>query len=160
VWHQDIQTIPSITLHKIDRVLTVPLSLSNTLVRLPQLNTSAALGALEVVGFIDTNEENNEETLEDLQDFTVFIPSNAAFSAVASIFQDASIQTLRSVLNYHAVQGSVVFASDVVNMTVKTMQGNDLTLSVGTDSTIYVDNARIVVPNILLSNGVAHIIDA
>jgi uncharacterized surface protein with fasciclin (FAS1) repeats len=130
------------------------------LVRLAQLNTSAALGALEAVGFIDTNEENNEETLEDLQDITVFIPNNAAFSAVASIFQDASIQTLRSTLNYHAIQGSVVFASDVANTTVKTMQGNDLTLSVGTDSTIYVDNARVLVPNILLSNGVAHIIDA
>jgi uncharacterized surface protein with fasciclin (FAS1) repeats len=130
------------------------------LVRLPQLNTSAALGALEAVGFIDTNEENNEETLEDLQDITVFIPNNAAFSAVASIFQDASIQTLRSTLNYHAIQGSVLFASDVANTTVKTMQGNDLTLSVGTDSTIYVDNARVLVPNILLSNGVAHIIDA
>jgi uncharacterized surface protein with fasciclin (FAS1) repeats len=130
------------------------------LIRLPQLNTSAALGALEAVGFIDTNEENNEETLEDLQDITVFIPNNAAFSAVASIFQDASIQTLRSTLNYHAIQGSVLFASDVANTTVKTMQGNDLTLSVGTDSTIYVDNARVLVPNILLSNGVAHIIDA
>jgi uncharacterized surface protein with fasciclin (FAS1) repeats len=134
----------------------VPLNLSSTLARLPQLNTSAALGALGATNLVGSSNSSN---LDTLQDITVFVPNNAAFLSIASLFQNASTETLRSVLGYHAVLGSVVFSGDVTNTTVKTAQGSDLSLSVGNNGTVYVDNARVVVPNILLSNGVAHIID-
>ncbi|KAH7069767.1 FAS1 domain-containing protein [Paraphoma chrysanthemicola] len=159
----DIQVVPNITIHKIDRVLTIPLNLSDTLVRLPQLSTSAALGALDITGLldrVDVGGESSQLTLDTAEDITVFIPNNAAFLAIGSLLQNASNETLRSVLGYHAVAGSVVFASDITNTTVESAEGSDLTLSVGTDGTVYVDNARVVFPNILLSNGVAHIIDA
>jgi hypothetical protein len=143
--------IPGVTVHKIDKVLTVPHNLSSTLTRLSQLNVSAALGALNNASLV--------RTLESMQDITMFIPNNAAFVAVASALQGASKDTLSEVLKYHAIQGSVVFSSDITNATVKTVQGSNLTLSVGTEGTVYVDGARVVMPNILLSNGVAHIID-
>jgi hypothetical protein len=143
--------IPGVTVHKIDKILTVPHNLSSTLTRLPQLNASAALDALKNASLV--------ATLEGLQDMTVFIPHNAAFLAIGSALQDASAETLSKVLKYHAIQGSVVFSSDVANTTVKTVQGSDLKLSVGTGGKVYVDRARVVVPNILLSNGVAHVID-
>jgi hypothetical protein len=140
--------IPGVTVHKIDKILTVPHNLSSTLTRLPQLNASAALDALKNASLV--------ATLEGLQDMTVFIPNNAAFLAIGSALQD---ETLSKVLKYHAIEGSVVFSSDVANTTVKTVQGSDLKLSVGTGGKVYVDRARVVVPNILLSNGVAHVID-
>jgi uncharacterized surface protein with fasciclin (FAS1) repeats len=98
-------------------------------------------------------------TVDTIEDLTIFVPNDAAFVAAASAFEGASIETLTSVLTYHAVAGAVVFSSDIANGTVKTVQGNELTLSVGTDGTVYVDNAKVVLPNIILSNGVAHIID-
>lgn len=160
--HQDITTIPGITIHKIDQVLTIPLNLSDTLLRLDQLGTSAVLGALDTAGLIDridSDGESEEQTLDTIEDITVFIPNNDAFVAAASAFQNASVEVLTEVLEYHAIQGSVVFASDIANGSVQTVQGSELTLSVGYDGTVYVDNARVILPNILLSNGVAHIID-
>jgi uncharacterized surface protein with fasciclin (FAS1) repeats len=151
-----MHTIPNITVHKIDRFLTAPLNLSATLARLPQLNTSGALGALSAINLVGSSNSPNLDTLKGI---TVFIPNNAAFLSIASLFQNSSTETLRNVLGYHAIQGSVVFSDTITNTTVKTVQGSDLSLSVGNNGTIYVDNARVIVPNILLSNGVAHMID-
>ncbi|KAJ4301397.1 hypothetical protein N0V90_003489 [Kalmusia sp. IMI 367209] len=147
----DIQSVSGITVHKIDEVLVIPRNLSATLSRLPQVGLSAALGALTATELV--------ETVDTVEDLTIFVPNNDAFVIAASAFANASVETLTSVLTYHAVTGAVVFASDVTNTTVDTVNGNKLTLSVGTDGTVYVNNAKVVLPNIILSNGVAHIID-
>lgn len=139
------------TVHKIDEVLIIPSLLSDTLSRLPDVGVSAAIGALTATDLV--------QTVDTIADLTIFVPNNAAFAGAASAFANASVETLTSVLTYHAVAGAVVFASDVTNTTVPTVNGNDVTLSVGTDGTVYVDNAKVIFPNIILSNGVAHIID-
>lgn len=139
------------TVHKIDEVLIIPALLSGTLSRLPQVGVSAAIGALTATDLV--------QTVDTIADLTIFVPNNEAFTGAASAFANASIETLTNVLTYHAVAGAVVFASDVTNTTVATVNGNDITLSVGTDGTVYVDNAKVIFPNIILSNGVAHIID-
>lgn len=131
--------------------MVLPRSLSKTLTAFPQVGLTSALGALVATNLADT-----VDTVEDL---TIFIPNNDAFVGAASAFANASEETLASVLKYHAVTGATVFASDIKNGTTKTLNGNELRLSVGTDGTVYVNNAKVVLPNIILSNGVAHIID-
>lgn len=86
------------------------------------------------------------------------MPVNEAFQAAGSAFEGASVETLTAVLAYHVVNGSVVFSTDVANGKVATYGGEDLTLSV-VDGTIFVNTAKVIIPNILLSNGVAHVID-
>ncbi|KAL1612583.1 hypothetical protein SLS60_000812 [Paraconiothyrium brasiliense] len=151
VIEEDILAANSVTVHKIDSVLTVPRNASTTLSKIPDVELTAALGALTAANLVDT--------IDSVADLTIFVPSNAAFTTAASAFANASIETLTSVLTYHAITGAVVFSSDITNTTVKTINGNDLTLSVGADGTVYVDNAKVILPNIVLSNGVAHIID-
>ena len=109
------------------------------------------VGALTAVDLV--------ETVESLADITVFIPNDAAFAAVADALANATNETLISTLTYHVVAGAVVFSSDITNTSVATVNGNEVTLSVGTDGTVYVDNAKVVLPNIILANGVAHVID-
>lgn len=111
----------------------------------------AALGAVVTAGLA--------QTLDTVADLTIFIPNNDAFVSAASAFANASVETLTSVLTYHAIAGAVIFASDITNGSVATVNGNKLAINVGTDGTVYVDNAKVVLPNIQLSNGVAHIID-
>ncbi|KAJ4358025.1 uncharacterized protein N0V89_002604 [Didymosphaeria variabile] len=147
----DIQAANSVTVHKIDTVLTVPRNASTTLSKVPDVEVTAALGALTAASLV--------ETIDSVADLTIFVPNNDAFTTAASAFANASIETLTNVLTYHAVTGAVAFSSDITNTTVKTVNGNDLTLSVGVDGTVYVDNAKVVLANIILSNGVAHIID-
>lgn len=55
--------------------------------------------------------------------------------------------------------GAVLFGEDVTNASIESVQGNDLTLSVE-DGAVFVNSAKVVIPNIILTNGVAHVIDS
>lgn len=149
---QDIQAANGVTVHKIDSVLTVPKNASTTLSAATGIQVSAILKALT-----DTNLVSTVETTPDL---TIFVPNDAAFAAIASTLANASVEDVTSILTYHAVAGAVVFSSDITNSTVKTLNGAELTLSVGENGSVSINNAKVVVPNVILSNGVAHIIDA
>ncbi|KAF2222112.1 FAS1 domain-containing protein [Elsinoe ampelina] len=140
-------TLGSVTVHKIDEVLTIPLNASDTAER---LNATAALGALTLTGLADS--------LDIVPDLTLFIPVNEAFQAAASAFEGASVETLRDVLQYHAITGNVIFSSEITNTTAQASNGGTLTFSV-IDDEIYVNTARVLIPNVLLSDGVAHVID-
>lgn len=103
--------------------------------------------------------ETSLESLDTTEDLTIFVPNNDAFLAASSAFQNADLATLQRVLQYHVVTGSVVFASEIINTTIEADSGDTLTLSVIDDS-VFVNGARVVLPNVLLSNGVMHVIDA
>ncbi|PNS17747.1 Periostin [Sphaceloma murrayae] len=140
--------VGGVTIHKIDEVLTIPLNASDMAER---LNATAALGAIAQAGL--------EETLDIVPDLTLFIPNNDAFQAVGSAFAGASVETLRNVLQYHAITGNVIFSTEITNTTVQASNGGTLTFTV-IDDDIFVNGARVVLPNVLLSDGVAHVIDA
>ena len=94
-----------------------------------------------------------------MPDLTFFVPNNAAFSAVGSVLLSADAATIQSVLEYHAVTGAVVFSDDVTNTTVTSVQGAELTLSV-TGKSVFVNGAKVVLPNVQVANGVVHVIDS
>lgn len=93
-----------------------------------------------------------------MQDLTIFVPNNEAFQIAGSAFADASVETLKSVLQYHAVVGSVVFSQDISNGTVLPLSGQPIVVNV-IDGSIFLNQAKVVLPNVLLANGVAHVID-
>ena len=108
--------------------------------------------ALEKAGLIDT--------LKGKGPFTVFAPTDAAFSKVPKKDLDALLadkSKLASVLTYHVVPGTVM-AKDVKAGKVKTVQGSDLTLS--TSDGVKVDGANVVKTDIVADNGVIHVIDS
>jgi uncharacterized surface protein with fasciclin (FAS1) repeats len=147
VTEADIQQ-DGFTVHKIDRVLSIPMSVSDT---------ALALGLAAVVGGLEATDLT--DTVDELENITIFAPNNEAFSQVGSAFANASVETLQSVLQYHVIAGQVVFSPAIMNGSVATVQGNDLNLTV-IDNTIFVNSAKVIVPNVILSNGVLHIIDS
>ncbi|KPI37347.1 uncharacterized protein AB675_10289 [Cyphellophora attinorum] len=138
----------SISIHKIDRVLTLPENLAITL--------SEVAGASTIVDAAIVADLS--ETLTTVEDLTIFVPNDAAFEAIGSVLATANLETLQSVLQYHAITGAVFFAEDVTNTTSPSLAGN-LTLSV-IDGAVFVNEAKVIIPNIILSNGVAHVIDS
>jgi uncharacterized surface protein with fasciclin (FAS1) repeats len=145
---QDIIQGGSISIHKIDRVLTLP---ENLAVTLPEVEgVSNIVDAAAVADLA--------ETLTTVGDLTIFVPNNAAFEAIGSVLATVNLETLQAVLQYHAITGEVLFAEDVTNTTTPSLAGN-LTLSV-IDGAVFVNEARVIIPNIILSNGVAHVIDS
>lgn len=74
------------------------------------------------------------------------------------MLESADLETLQDVLAYHIVE-DVVFSTALANFSVPSSQGADLTITVAEDGSAWVNGAKILFPNVLLFNGVAHIID-
>ncbi|KAH8595200.1 FAS1 domain-containing protein [Bisporella sp. PMI_857] len=134
-------------IHVINTVLTVPQSPSGTALA---AGLTALVGAAEKVGLVST--------VDSLKDVTIFAPSNEAFSAAGSAFANATNEKLTSVLSYHVIQGTVGYSSILTNSTLKTVQGGDVTISI-LNGSVYVNSAKVIIPNVLVSNGVVHVID-
>jgi uncharacterized surface protein with fasciclin (FAS1) repeats len=99
------------------------------------------------------------QTLKGPGPFTVFAPTDAAFAKIPKATLDALLADkakLTAVLTYHVVPGAVM-AKDVKAGKVKTVQGQELTIS--TAGGVKVDGATVVQTDIQASNGVIHVID-
>ena len=89
----------------------------------------------------------------------MFAPTDAAFAKVPKATLDALLAdkaALAKVLTYHVVPGKVM-AADVKAGKVKTVQGQELTIT--TTGGVMVDNAKVVATDVAASNGVIHAID-
>ena len=115
------------------------------------------------------------ETLSGPGPFTVFAPTNAAFSAlpagtVETLLKPENKATLTKILSCHVVPGKVM-ASAVIKLVkkgggkakVKTVGGCDLTLQVGKGKVHITDEsgstAQVTQADVLQSNGVVHVIN-
>lgn len=103
------------------------------------------------------------ETLKGLGPFTIFAPSDEAFSklpkkAVADLLKMENKGKLRAVLTYHVVAGKVL-AADVLKVTTTTsVQGQEL--KIDTSVGVKVVGANVARADIACGNGVIQIIDS
>lgn len=112
----------------------------------------AALQAADLVG-----------TLSGDGPFTVFAPTNEAFAklpagTVESLLLPENRDKLIAVLTYHVVPGKVTAAQVVKLDSAKTVQGSTVDIRVA-DGSVMVDGATVVMPDVMASNGVIHVID-
>lgn len=101
------------------------------------------------------------DTLKAAGPYTVFAPTDEAFAklpkgALEGLLKDR--EKLTAVLTYHVVPGRVM-AADVKPGSVKTVQGESLTITTKNDR-VMIDGARVVQTDIAASNGVIHVIDS
>jgi uncharacterized surface protein with fasciclin (FAS1) repeats/ligand-binding SRPBCC domain-containing protein len=91
--------------------------------------------------------------------FTVFAPTDEAFAklpagTIEGLLQDKS--TLKSILTYHVVPGKVL-AGDVAKLhEAETLQGSRI--KIDTSHGVMVDGAKVIMTDIMTSNGVIHVI--
>ncbi|HSP11123.1 MAG TPA: fasciclin domain-containing protein, partial [Salegentibacter sp.] len=100
--------------------------------------------------------------------FTVFAPSNDAFTALLDYLEvdglsDIDSGVLEATLNYHVVTEANVRAADLTDdMVVETLQGGDFTVNLGDDVVITDANSRtsnVIATDVQATNGVIHAID-
>ena len=95
------------------------------------------------------------------QKTTVFAPTNAAFAKVPDETLDALANDrakLRQVLLYHVVPGSLPAAKVVKRDGARTAEGARVSFEVR-GKRVYVNDARVITPDIRASNGIVHAID-
>ncbi|KAI3399300.1 hypothetical protein diail_7255 [Diaporthe ilicicola] len=134
--------------HVIDSVLTIPANDSTTALA---ANLTALAGALTTANLVST--------VDTLQDVTIFAPSNAAFSAIQNLAANLSTEMLSSILTYHVVQGTVGYSSSLTSgLMLPTVQGGQVTITIN-DGNVFVNSAEVTTADVLVSNGVVHVID-
>ncbi len=139
--------------HVIDAVLLPPAAtVVDIVVNSPDHNTLEA--AVLAAGL--------ETTLSGEGPFTVFAPTDAAFEALPAGTVDAllnDIPTLTAILTYHVVGGSAYAASLSDGQVVETVLGENVTVSITAEG-VFVNDAQVIVTDLLADNGIVHVIDA
>ena len=113
---------------------------------------AAALQAAGLVG-----------TLKGKGPFTVFAPTDEAFSklpggTVESLLKPENKEKLKAILLYHVVSGDVTAAQVMKLSSAKTVNGQDLKLTVN-GGTVMVNDAKVLKADVPASIGVIHVID-
>lgn len=140
-------------------------AVSNPVVEAPKTIVDVAVGspdhttlvaALTAAGLV--------ETLKGAGPFTVFAPTNAAFTAlpagtVEGLLKPESKAALTGILTFHVVAGNVKAADLKDGQKVKTLQGGELTVSIK-EGKVKINGANVTAADLAGSNGVIHVIDA
>ena len=127
-----------------------PVTVAETIARTPELSTLSRLIAEAGLG----------DTLKGGGPFTVFAPTDAAFTALPAGDMTklaGDKEALRALLTYHVLPGNTK-AADVLNGNAKTVQGATVALArAGTFVTV--DEAVVQTADVTATNGVVHIVD-
>ena len=127
--------------------------LVDTAIAADQFNTLAT--ALEAAGLV--------ETLKGQGPFTVFAPTDEAFSKIdQAILQDLlkpeNKDKLTEILTYHVVPGKVMSSDIKGDMQPATVNGKIIDVKL-TNGKVMINEATVIGVDVAATNGVIHIID-
>ena len=101
------------------------------------------------------------KTLKGKGPYTVFAPSDKAFSKVPKATLDALAKDkakLRSVLLYHVAKGKLTASKVVKRSSIKTLNGQRVRVRVRGE-TVRIGGARVTTADVRASNGIIHAIN-
>lgn len=127
--------------------------------------------------------------VDSLSDVTIFAPSNKAFENIGSAAESASVMDLSTILSYHVLHGGdmAMFSTNLLMgssamtgttmampgmenmpmrrqamtstpMTFATLQGGNINVRME-NGKVFVNSAMVTTADIIVSNGVIHVID-
>ncbi len=150
-------------IHAVDKVIVPPAG--NVVAALVGDDNFSLLVA--AVLHASTGSTNVAEVLSGNGPFTVFAPTNAAFTD-AGLGTEAAIQALApdallSILTYHVVSGRV-FSTNLINGAApETLNGGTVMIGIGSDVTVTGDGntsaSKVTQADWATTNGVIHVID-
>lgn len=151
-------------IHVIDAVLLPPQEKGQ-----PQNNiVETAIAAEEFTTLVAAVEAAGLTTLlaDESKKFTVFAPTDAAFSVLGEETLDAILadtEVLTALLTQHVVQGTEInsvaaYASN--GKTITTAGGEDISVAISNNKELLIGGAKVVTKDIYASNGIIHVIDA
>ena len=116
-------------------------------------NFTTLLAAVKQAGLVDA--------LKGDGPYTLFAPTDEAFAKIPQSQLQALLndkKMLTSVLTYHVVADNIPSSEVVKLKQAKTLQGQSI--SINASNGVKVDNANVIMTDIVASNGVIHVIDS
>jgi transforming growth factor-beta-induced protein len=143
-------------IHVIDKVL-LPMSLVDHAVANP--NFSSLVAAVTKGNLVNALADNTKT-------YTLFAPSNAAFSALLSklgvTLNDLSTGTLSPILLYHVLSGYIPAAKVTAGYfpTLSTAFGKNIVVQIATANGVLLNNSsKVIATDVVATNGIIHVID-
>lgn len=136
-------------IHVIDGPLTIPANITTTAI---YSNLTSLVGATELAAFPWDNWSNA----------TFFAPTNEAFSRVGSALTDLSQDELHTIMMYHVINDTTpVYTSRIDHAEWISTTGTNVTWTypIEQGDTIYINEAAIIVPDVIVAGGVMHVLD-
>ncbi|KAF8898020.1 FAS1 domain-containing protein [Gymnopilus junonius] len=157
----------NLLINTIDGYLSPPDSLSTALVAVGASNTDNLLSLIPVTSPNGTNVTALAD-LASAQGMTIFIPNNEAFTSNVNLTLQGLMNNqtaVKDLIQNHIVNGSSLYSPLLSNGSNATSAAGEPLQFTRNDTGLYVSgsngvSARIVRPDVLLDNGVGHIIDA
>ena len=105
---------------------------------------------------------NIEQLGDEDSEYTVFVPNQEAVEEVMALmnlnqWDLAGFSDLPTAMNYHIVPGTYMAADLADGMSLPTLQGQSLSVSVGAG--VMINDANVLQTDIIADNGVIHVID-
>ncbi|THH26849.1 hypothetical protein EUX98_g7337 [Antrodiella citrinella] len=159
----------NVTIWSIDQVLQIPQNLATTI---PADNISltgvdTVLQTVQTPFFNSTTNSTTNTTLFNalnagFHGFTFFAPNTTAIQSAQSSLQGLNSTQLQNLVYNHFLNGTTVYSTQFSNLT--TAAGEKLGFTFNSTGQYVTDSAtnttaRIVQPDVLLPNGVIHVID-
>ena len=153
-----IHVIDAVLLPEEDTSMDMPKDIVDIAIEDGRFTTLVA--AVQAAGLVDT--------LKSAGPFTVFAPTDDAFAALPagtleSLLLPENKQQLTDILLYHVVSGDVM-AADVVGldgqMVDTALAGKKVAIKVDNGDVYLNDTVKVIITDIIASNGVIHVIDA
>ena len=122
----------------------------------PQFSTLVT--ALEAADLVST-------LADETAVFTVFAPTDDAFALLGTDTINsllADVPTLTNILTYHVIGDQAVDSATAISLDgsdVEMLNGDTVSVSVQ-DGTLYLNDSAVIVPDVVATNGVIHVIDA
>lgn len=119
-------------------------------------NVTTVVAAVKAAGLVPT--------LKSKGPFTVFAPTNAAFEklpagTVDTLLMPENKAALTDILTYHVVAGRYTSKDLKDGMTLKTVEGKEIMISIK-DGKVWINGSAMVeTADVISSNGVTHVID-
>ena len=123
-------------------------------------NVTATAIAADLSGLVEAiTAANLGEAVDSFSEVTIFAPSNEAFEAISDTVADLSEEELGAILQYHVIDGAVGYSTTLEDgATFETVQGESVTIRI-VDGDIFVNDAQVVIADVLVSSGVVHVIE-
>jgi uncharacterized surface protein with fasciclin (FAS1) repeats len=140
----------------IDTLMVPPQRLEPT-TRVAYKDLTAFLAALYAADLVPS--------FADATNVTIFAPRNSAFQLLAGTLTGLSKEALARILKYHIVPNQVLLSQQLTNGTNLTTASTDAAgrpvpaRVVRAGNNAYVDRSQIIQPDILIANGVIHMVD-
>lgn len=139
----------------VDTLMVPPSRLEPTM-RVSYKDLTAFLAALYAADLVPS--------VADATNVTIFAPRNSAFQLLAGTLSGLDKASLARILRYHVVPGQVLFSSALTNGSNLTTAALDAASNpiaahvLRAGNNMYVDRSQVVQPDILIANGVVHMV--